>query len=312
MLVLLPAAIGAVAVYVQYRSDLAAARQRIAGNSQVITTACGPVEYAIAGRGTPVLVVHGAGGGFDQALLMAKDLVLQGYQAIAVSRFGYLRTPLPETASAETQADAYACLLDALGLDRVAVLGASAGAPSSMQFAIRHPDRVSALVLLVPATYLPSSGKAGTDVPRGLGLVFDTALQWDFPLWLASRIARRWLIRTLLGTPPELLDRASDADRERVSGMLEYVLPVTERRAGLLNDGVVTTALERFDLERVAAPTLVISAEDDLYGTFERARYTAGEIANARFVGFPDGGHLLVGRQERVAAEIRTLLEANR
>ncbi len=312
LLVFLLVAIGAVAVYVQYRNDLAAARQRIARNGQVITTASGPVEYAIAGDGTPVLVVHGAGGGFDQALLMANDLVELGYQAIAVSRFGYLRTPLPENASAEAQADAYACLLDALELDRVAVLGASAGAPSSMQFAIRHPDRVSALVLLVPATYMPSSGNAGTDVPRALGLVFDTALKWDFPLWAASRIARRPLIRTMLGTPPELMDHASDADRERVSRMLDYVLPVTERRAGLLNDGVVTTTLERFDLGRVEAPTLAISAEDDLYGTFERARYTAEEISNARFVGFADGGHLLVGRQEQVAAETDAFLQAHR
>jgi pimeloyl-ACP methyl ester carboxylesterase len=116
----------------------------------------------------------------------------------------------------------------------------------------------------------------------------------------------------MLGTPPELLDQASDADRERVSRMLDYVLPVTERRAGLLNDGVVTTTLDRYDLEHVEAPTLVISAEDDLYGTFERARYTADEIPHARFVGFADGGHLLVGRQEQVTVEIAAFLRAYR
>lgn len=312
LVVFLVATAGTVVVCRHYRDDLAAARQRIAGNSQVIETACGPVEYAIAGEGMPVLVVHGAGGGFDQGLLIATDLVEQGYQAIAVSRFGYLRTPLPENASAKAQADAHACLLDTLGLGRVAVLGASAGAPSSLQLAIRHSDRVSALVLLVPATYLPVSGSAGTDVPRGLGLVFDTALKWDLPLWAASRIARRSLIRTMLGTPPALLNHASDADRERVFRMLDYVLPVTERRAGLLNDGVVTTTLERFDLELVGAPTLVISAEDDLYGTFERARYTAEEISNARFVGYADGGHLLVGRQEQVTSEVDVFFQTNR
>jgi 2-hydroxy-6-oxonona-2,4-dienedioate hydrolase len=39
------------------------------------------------------------------------------------------------------QADAYAQLLDSLGIVKVVVVGISAGAWSSMQFAIRYPDR---------------------------------------------------------------------------------------------------------------------------------------------------------------------------
>lgn len=307
-LLLLLLAVFALLIYFVYREDLNEARERLTGASRIAETPCGPIEYAIAGTGAPVLVVHGAGGGFDQGLLLAQDLIERGYRVIAVSRFGYLRTPLPEDASAAAQADAHACLLDALALDRVAVLGASAGAPSSLQFAIRHPDRVSALVLLVPAAWLPESGSAGTAVPEGLRLIFDTALKWDFPLWAVTRIARRPLIRAMLGTPPELLDHASDEERDSVYLMLDSVLPVTARRAGLLNDGVVTTTLGRYELERISAPTLIISAEDCLYGTYERGRYTAGEIPGARFVGFEDGGHLLVGRQERVAEEINALL----
>ncbi len=308
--VILFLAIVATIVSGAYRNAMNEARERLAVGSDVIATPCGPIEYAVAGTGPPVLVVHGAGGGFDQGLLMAEHLVERGYRVIAVSRFGYLSTPLPDDASAEAQADAHACLLDALGLDRVAVLGASAGAPSSLLFAIRHPERLSALVLLVPATWLPVSRGAGTDVPRGLPMIFDTALKWDFPLWAASKIARRPLIRTMLGTPPELLDDLPDAERDRINRMLDLILPVTARRAGLLNDGVVTTTLERYELEGVQAPTLVISAEDDLYGTFERARYTAGQIPDARFVGFSDGGHLLVGRQEQVAAAMDACLQA--
>ena len=79
---------------------------------------------------------------------------------IAVSRFGYLRTPLPEDASAAAQADAHACLLDALNIKRAAVLGTSAGGPSSLQFALRHPGRTAALVLLVPAAYAPRPNQA--------------------------------------------------------------------------------------------------------------------------------------------------------
>ena len=99
--------------------------------------------------GAPLLVVHGAGGGFDQGLEFAGSLPRRGFRVIAMSRFGYLRTPLPDDASPIAQADAHACLLDALGIERTAIMGGSAGAPSAMQFAIRHPDRCNALVLLV-------------------------------------------------------------------------------------------------------------------------------------------------------------------
>src|SRR4029453_8332240 len=137
----------------KYRRDIQRARERISAGSRIAETPCGPIEYAQAGDGPPVLVVHGAGGGFDQAMFLAVPLFESGLRVIAVSRFGYLRTPLPADPSATAQADAHACLLDALGIPRVAVLGASAGAPSSMQFALRHPERTAALVLLVPAAY---------------------------------------------------------------------------------------------------------------------------------------------------------------
>ncbi|HXV40776.1 MAG TPA: hypothetical protein VD701_07435, partial [Steroidobacteraceae bacterium] len=96
-----------------YRADIVPARERIATGSQVADTRCGPIEYATQGEGPPLLIVHGAGGGFDQGLDGAGDVARLGYRVIAVSRFGYLRTPLPADASAEAQADAHACLLDA-------------------------------------------------------------------------------------------------------------------------------------------------------------------------------------------------------
>lgn len=142
-----------------YGRDLDAARERIDSGSLVVDTPCGPIEYAIKGEGPPLLVVHGAGGGFDQGLIIGAPLIETGYKVIAVSRFGYLRTPLPQDASPAAQADAYACLLDALGIRRVVILGASAGAPSSLQFALRHPERCQALVLLVPVLYTPRLGE---------------------------------------------------------------------------------------------------------------------------------------------------------
>src|SRR5689334_7090573 len=132
---------------------MARARARISQGSRIATSRCGPIEYAETGQGPPVLVVHGAGGGFDQGLELGEDLARAGFRVIAPSRFGYLRTPLPADASAEAQADAHACLLDALGIARAPVFGVSAGGPSSLQFCLRHPDRCKAMILLVPLAY---------------------------------------------------------------------------------------------------------------------------------------------------------------
>jgi pimeloyl-ACP methyl ester carboxylesterase len=239
-----------------------------------------------------------------------RPLAERGFRVIAMSRFGYLRTPLPADASPAAQADAHACLLDALGIQRAAIAGASAGAPSSMQFALRHPKRISALVLLVPAVHVPRpDGAPPVTVPRGTEFLVDMGLRSDFLFWTATRLARRTVIRALLATPPDVVENASAGEQTRAQQMMDRILPVSERRLGLINDAAVIPALQRYELERITAPTLAISVADDLFGTYDSARYTAGQIRGARFVGYPSGGHLWIGRQQDVLNEIARFLK---
>ncbi len=296
--------------YAIYRRDIGRAYDRIATGSLIAQTRCGPIEYAVAGEGPPLLSVHGAGGGFDQGLELAEPLARSGFRVIAMSRFGYLRTPLPNDASAAAQADAHACLLDALNIKRAAVLGTSAGGPSSMQFALRHPDRTAALVLLVPAAYAPRPNEApSVHTPRGTLFLFDTALRSDFLFWAMGKVAHATFIRGILGTPPEVVARASADEQERVERIMEHILPVSPRRIGLINDAAVVSSLPRYELEKIAAPTLAISVADDLYGTFDGARYTADHIPRARFVGYPSGGHMLVGHNAEATSRIAAFLK---
>ena len=98
---------------------------------------------------------------------------------------------MPADASAAAQADAHVCLLDALGIRQAAVLGASAGAPSALQMAIRHSDRVSALVLLVPPAYKP--GSLADSAPPLSPLVEKMLMRLvgsDFLFWSALHVAR--------------------------------------------------------------------------------------------------------------------------
>jgi pimeloyl-ACP methyl ester carboxylesterase len=85
-----------------------------------VPTPFGPVEYCAWGEGQPLLLVHGVVGGCDVPPSW-RALVPVGYRIVTPSRFGYLGSPLPEGASTAQQADAFAFLFDALGIERAPV-----------------------------------------------------------------------------------------------------------------------------------------------------------------------------------------------
>ena len=297
------------AVRARFVEDLARAAARAAQGSEVLATRCGPIEVQQAGQGLPLLMIHGSGGGHDQGMAWARPLVQQGVRVIAMSRFGYLRTPRPADASPEAQADAHACLLDALGVERAAVMGVSAGGPSALQMALRHPQRVSALVLVVPITHKPGS------VPDSAPPVSDGQDAWllrllgsDFLFWTALHLAREPLIRHVLATPPELVAAATAEERARVNDLADRILPVSSRAEGLRDDTGLGKRLGPSALASIRVPTLVVSARDDGFGTYAGAEYTASRIPGARFLGFDEGGHLLVGHDDVVRAELLGLM----
>ncbi len=96
---------------------------RLFGQSTLIDARTGALEYAVAGDGPPLMMIHGTGGGFDQGLLFAAGLRQRGFQIIAPSRFGYLGSAFPDDASPVHQADTLVELLDHLGIDRLPVVG---------------------------------------------------------------------------------------------------------------------------------------------------------------------------------------------
>ncbi|MGO9008263.1 MAG: alpha/beta fold hydrolase [Beijerinckiaceae bacterium] len=293
-----------------FRRDLAASNERLVGASRVAATPSGSSEYAEAGRGSPLLISHGAGGGFDQGMdCGGAALAGRGFRVIAASRFGYLRTPLPADASAAAQADAYAALLDCLGIESATIFGVSAGAPSALQFALRHKERCAALILLVPMAYQPHEGAA--PIPAyapAMDKLLMTIVGSDFVYWLTASLARDLLIKLMLATPPKLVHAASAAERARVDRIIELGMPIGLRVRGILNDARICGSLPRYELEAIRAPTLVISCRDDGYGSFPMARYMATQIDGARFIGYDSGGHVWVGHHDDLLDEIAGFL----
>ena len=293
----------------RFDGDIKAASAKAALGSILINTRCGQIEYQEAGIGTPLLMVHGSGGGHDQGMAFAGTLAQSGIRVIAMSRFGYLRTPMPADASPAAQADAHVCLLDALGIAKAAVAGGSAGAPSALQMAIRHPERVSALVLLVPLAYKPDAlpNSAKPLAPWAEATLMQL-IGSDFLFWVGLHVARDQVIQYVLATPPRQVSSASLEERARINAMMERILPVSARAAGLRSDSVMAKHLGPSNLALVRAPTLVVSVRDDGFGTYAGAEYTASQIKGAKFIGYEQGGHIWVGHQVEVMAEIVRLL----
>lgn len=284
----------------RFLRDIHAARERVdALGSQMIETACGPIEYTSHGEGYPVLVIHAIFGGFDQGIASAGD-TFEGYRLIVPSRFGYLRTPMPDNASPASQSDAHACLLDSLGIERAAVIGYSAGATSAIQFALRYPERVSALVLVSPN----APGKEPPLPPRTvMGLLFKT----DFVFWLATTYFPN-AIRSPMGVPKELM--LTPAEEAEVATMMKTVLPAKPRGAGYLFDMYVSNPdiNTGYPFAEITAPVLVVSARDDPTAPYENARSLTEQIPRARLLTIERGGHLNLGQRARITPEIRAFL----
>jgi pimeloyl-ACP methyl ester carboxylesterase len=297
-------------VVARYCRDIRAARKRVDSlGSQVIETACGPVEYKRIGDGYPVLVVHGAFGGFDQGLWVVNSFDFTKYQTISVSRFGYLRSPLPEGATLDSQADAYAGLLDALGVRQAAVFAVSAGSTSAIRFAARHPERISALVLLGP----DAPGETYMAMPPRF--VFDTLMRNDFLYWAMITFFGK-KVQTWVGLVPKgylltpeyaaLVDRVQSGD-----------LPVSLRMDGEVFESYTlynefkqsVTPDSPYPLNQIQTSTLVVSAADDPISLPANVRALAEQMPNARLYVVPDGGHLFFGHAEEVRAEIHHFLQ---
>ena len=291
--------------YARYRREMDEICSEIESGSTIADTSAGAIEYAEEGRGKPLLMIHGAGGGYDQGLMIGRDLARR-FRIIAPSRFGYLRTPVPENASPAAQADAHAALLDLLGVDKCIVAGVSAGGPSAIEFALRYPERTVALILLVPRTYDPSQTigvDEGMQAQVILRLVEASA---DFLFWLAIRVARPAVVR-FLGVRPEIEATAPSAERARITNIMRTILPLSRRVRGIAVDS--STEIAPWPLKRIAVPTLIVSATDDLFGTLPGARFTAAGIPGAELKVLESGGHIMVGQSEQVQQWIDDFLD---
>ena len=262
-------------------------------NPSLVATSRGSVQCLRVGEAPYIMALHGAMGGWDQSLLLTRTIANDDYGVVAVSRPGYLGTALATARRAEDQADLYAALLDSLGIERVAVAAVSGGGPSAIHFALRHPKRCWALVLV---------STAAAPVKERLPLAFHALRLLGRTKWFERSMRRR------RERDPEAAARASIPDgalRARTlvdpeTGPLFRALlastadSVGDRLAGTVNDVRVTRTLH-YPLERVGVPTLVVHGTADPLVPFEQhGAVLAARIPGARLVAAGGGEHVAI------------------
>ncbi|HWN32688.1 MAG TPA: alpha/beta fold hydrolase [Pseudonocardia sp.] len=230
----------------------------------------------VAGTGDPVLFLHGAGGLIWDPFLEA---LAAGHTVYAVEHPGAADTDaLDQLPGIWELVLFYDEVLDALGLDTVAVVGHSFGGMVAAELAANSPRRVSRLVLIA-----------------AIGLWRDDAPIPDIAGVPASRMPELVLadpnspLAELL-TPPADDPQALFEAALRMASILHFVWPLPDK--GL-----------RGRIHRVAAPTQLVWGERDALVSPVYAEEFAGLLARSETVLIPDAGHLPQLEQPRLVQD---------
>ncbi len=182
-------------------------------------------------------------------------------------------------------------------LDRFALLGISQGCAASIAYAVRHPERVTRLVLY--GGYARGRRKRGSqrEIENS-----DAVLTLMRDGWGQENPAFRMLFtsRFIPGGTPDQMQWYNDLQRKTTSA--ENAIRI--RRA---NDDIDVTDL----LARVRVPTLVLHCRDDAAVAFEEGRRMAAGIPGAHFVELDGSNHLILESDPawgRFMVEIREFL----
>lgn len=278
-----------------FRSMRGAAAHDGAPAPSIVLTPDGPVEVLQSGAGPALLALHGGMGGYDQSLLLARAALGDepAARVIAVSRPGYLGTPLRSGATPEQQADLYAGLLDRLGLSTSLVIAVSAGGPSALQFALRHPSRCAGLILVSCCT-------GQLDVPpevasRMPAMKLMARLPWLIAImrWRAERnplrSARRSIRDEALAARTLADPAAGPLLRELQSSTLRRL---AERLPGTLNDIDQFSSMPPISVGQIEVPMLVIHGKADRVVPFAHGERVADSAGHAELLAINGGEHV--------------------
>jgi pimeloyl-ACP methyl ester carboxylesterase len=171
-------------------------------------------------------------------------------------------------------------LLDALGIDKAHVVGASMGGMIAQRVALEHPGRVLSLTSIMSTT---GSSKVPPAKKEALNVLTQRPKSQDKDTVVAHGVK---ILRTIEGRgfpqPEQRYLEQATSDFERSF----YPPGMPRQLAAIMADGDRTK-----DLEKITAPTLVLHGEDDPLVRCEGGHVTAACIPGATLKTYPGMGH---------------------
>ena len=256
-------------------------------------TALGVVEYIEIGDGPVVVAIHGAMGGYDQSLILAQTIGDVGYRYIAVSRPGYLGTPMSSGQTSEQQGDLIAAFLDKLSIAKAGVIAVSGGGPSAVQFGLRHSDRCVGIVLVSTC-----ADKVDTPIPFSFKVMKYLA-RWPWFVKIFRKRAEQDLgaVAKRSIRDPEILART--INNTDIWSLFSSMLLSTFNRMGQRLDGtendIEITRTTTYPLEELNVPVLIVHGTQDQLVPFEvHAKMFEARVPNVELLAVDGGEHVAI------------------
>ena len=191
-------------------------------------------------------------------------------------------------------------VVDAAGLERFPILGISQGCSVAIAYAVRHPERVSALVLYGGYTRGRNKRDEVVQAEQDAAMLELIRIGWG-----QANPAFRQVFTSLIfpDATPEQMEAFNELQRRTTT-------PDNAVRIRETSNNIEVTDLA----PRVTAPTLVMHVRDDATVPFEEGRRLAARIPDARFVALEGRNHLILEDEPawpRFIGEIRSFLNAN-
>jgi len=135
-------------------------------NDRFVTVDGGKVRYLEEGSGTPAILLHGSslGSSADVFRRNLRALAPQGIRAIAMDMPGFGKSDPTDDLSNAGRKKFVLKFMDALGLQRAALIGHSSSGAPAVSIALEHPDRISHVMVLGTGSLLPPLEAGGTKV----------------------------------------------------------------------------------------------------------------------------------------------------
>lgn len=205
-----------------------------------------------AGEGAPLVLAHGLTATRRNVVQGSRHLLGRGRRLIGYDARGHGdSTPAPDPAAYEYAdlAGDLKAVLDGAGLSRAVVAGSSMGAATAVRFALDHPERAAALVLITPAYREP--GQLGPDGLAHWDRLAAALDAGDVDAFVdasgANELPERWREPARLATRQRI-------ERHRHLDAVAHALRVVPRSRPFG---------ELAELERLETPALVIGTRDD-------------------------------------------------